>query len=108
MRPYIDFQSLKQIVTVPMVLRHLGWPISHVEPKGFRGPCPIHRSHTLGSRSLSCTNVVWKCWVCNKSGDVCRLWGLVHRCDDYQAALQICEVFHVAVPLRRTRTPREQ
>lgn len=101
LRPYIDFNALKATLTIRAVLIHLGYPPHQYRSHEFRGGCPVHRSTSPRSRSLRCRGLEWFCGRCVRGGDVVRLWGLVHGLDDYQAALSLCDVMQIPVPILR-------
>lgn len=95
----IDFQAIKAKVTCFMVLDRIGWRYHFHEPRGWRGPCPLHRSHTCRSRSFSVTVQGYRCFVCGERGDCIRLYAYLAELSLYDAALAICEEFGLEVPV---------
>lgn len=62
----ITAEGVKEHVTVPEILSHYGYPLG----RNHRCPCPIHGGH---DNNFSYNNAVYKCFVCNRGGDVIQL-----------------------------------
>lgn len=62
----ITAEGVKERVTVPEILSHYGYSLG----RNHRCPCPIHGGH---DNNFSYNNAVYKCFVCNRGGDVIRL-----------------------------------
>jgi transposase len=112
-RPKIDFAFLRQQVTLPQALEHLGL-LNNLRGRGQqrRGPCPIHGeagdaqptfSAHLGKNIFQCFHA-----GCRAQGNVLDLWAAFHHLPLYEAALHLAETFHVPrnreeEPVKRTR-----
>lgn len=62
----ITAEGVKERVTVPEILSHYGYSLG----RNHRCPCPIHGGH---DNNFSYNNAVYKCFVCNRGGDVIQL-----------------------------------
>ena len=66
----------------------------------LRGPCPIHRSASAESRSFS-VNIrknAFRCFTCGATGNQLDLWSKVHGLTLFDAAVDLCDRLHLAVP----------
>jgi DNA primase len=99
--PFIEYSTLKSLISVPRALGLLGWRASEVTGNRYRGPCPIHGSTSPASRSFSVTTTEWYCHKCKKGGDVILLWQWVHRLEVYPAALHLCHAAGVDPPFHQ-------
>lgn len=94
----IDFRAVRQLVPILTALGWIGWEPTTRTKLCAHGPCPVHRSTTRRSRSLSIKGDLWKCHSCGAAGDVVRLWGLLHHLGDCAAARDLCVRAHVPIP----------
>lgn len=94
----IDYRALRSMVSAADVLRLINWHTGRYEPAGYRGPCPIHRSSSSSSRSLSAQGPLWHCHRCRRGGDALELWCQVHGVDWLTGAYQLCEVLRIDPP----------
>jgi DNA primase len=79
--PGIDFDVLRNEITIEQVLNLLGFTPSSVSRDQLRGPCPVHGSSSDQSRSFS-VNVTkgrYYCFKCDSKGNQLELWAAVHR-----------------------------
>ena len=98
--PGIDFNVLRNEITIEQVLDLLGFKPSSVSGDQLRGPCPVHGSSSDQSRSFS-VNVTkgrYYCFTCNSKGNQLELWAAVHRISVYQAAVDLCNAIGRDVP----------
>ena len=51
--PLIDLRQARSEIRLAVVLGLLGWRARERSGEQVRGPCPVHRSSSPGSRSLS-------------------------------------------------------
>lgn len=104
-RPPINFRRIRELIPPASVLRILGW--KHVwEARGLlRGPCPIHGSADMSSRSLVVNHQVVYCHKCHWTGDAVALWANAKglELDPYQAAVELCELLDVVLPILERR-----
>ncbi len=106
----VDFEAVKQQVTILGALKLLGWSWSHIKGKQARGPCPVHGSGSTKSRSLAVDleRGSWYCHSCKRGGSVIDLWAAVNGLPIYEAAIALCHAVNLPVPLlprRRARLP---
>jgi transposase len=98
-RPRIDYEFLRQQITLEQMLRHLGL---FEDLKGrvpqLRGRCPFHdgdrRQRTLsvhvGKNSFHCFHA-----DCQAHGNALDFWATYHRLPLYEAALHLADVFRL-------------
>lgn len=97
LRP-LDLKFLRELIPPMHSLSLLHWP-GRREPCGqWRGPCPIHGSHSPTSRSLSVSDRYWYCHVCRRGGDAIQLWAEIHRVTVLEAAHELCQRLAIAPP----------
>lgn len=94
----IDFRAVRQLCSPLQVLRAWGWRGWREASGEYRGPCPIHRSHSLHSRSLAVSADAWYCHVCMRRGDVADLIAWLDTVTPYEGALRACQLVGAAVP----------
>ena len=98
--PGIDFSELRRRISMAQVLELLDVDLPRGYADQFRGPCPIHESPSLDSRSFS-VNVrknAYRCFHCGSAGNQLDLWAAVTRQNLYQAALTLCERLQIEAP----------
>lgn len=100
--PSIDYQSLRQTVTIQQVLDLLEFTPSERENDQLRGPCPVHRSKSSQSRSFcaSPTRNAFQCFTCGAKGNQLDLWSQANRLPLYEAAIHLCERLQLDIPAR--------
>jgi transposase len=114
-RPKLDFDFLRQQVTMEQVLEHLGL-LGQLRGRGDqrRGPCPVHSHPADRERTFSVHlgKGAFQCFQadCGVKGNVLDLWAAIHRLPLYDAALHLAETSQVArnreeEPVTRTRQP---
>ncbi len=98
--PGVDFDVLREEITMRQVLDLLGFEPSGVSGDQLRGPCPVHGSSSDRSRSFSVnlTKGRYYCFKCNSKGNQLQLWAAVHRLSVYQAAVDLCNSIGRNVP----------
>jgi DNA primase len=106
--PAIDFREARSQLRLAEVLDVLGFEPTARHGAQVRGPCPVHRSGTPGSRSFAAHvgKGVWHCFRCGAGGNALDLWVAVTRQPLYAAVVDLCQRLGREVPwLRR---PGEQ
>jgi hypothetical protein len=104
-RPRVDFEFLREQVTMEQVLRHLGL-LDNLRGRGLqrRGPCPLHGgpNNTQPTFSANLGKHVFQCFHadCGAQGNVLDLWAAVLKLPLYEAALKLAEAF--GLPRNRT------
>jgi DNA primase len=93
------------------VLDLLGFEPTERHGAQLRGPCPVHRSRTAGSRSFAAHlgKGAWHCFRCGAGGNALDLWVAVTRQPVHAAVLDLCLRLGREVPwLRRPRQQEKQ
>jgi DNA primase len=106
--PPIDLRQARSEIRLAVVLELLGWRARERSGEQVRGPCPVHRSSSPGSRSLSAHlgRNVWRCFVCTAQGNALDLWARATGQPLYPAVLELYRQLGRAVPwLERPRPP---
>jgi DNA primase len=106
--PAIDFCQARTDVRLAEVLDLVGFEPTARHGEQRRGPCPVHRSRSVGSRSFAAHlgKGAWQCFGCGANGNALDLWVAVTRQPLHAAVLDLYLRLGREVPwLRR---PREQ
>jgi DNA primase len=100
--PSIDYQALRQTVTIQQVLELLEFSPSSSAGDEFRGPCPIHRSKSPDSRSFCAklTRNAFQCFSCGAKGNQLDLWRQATSLPLYEAAIDLCKKLQIDIPTR--------
>lgn len=100
MRP--DARDIARMVTIPELLRHLGWPLRHRK----RADCGLCRGSSKGTVAYG--DRVWHCHRCHAGGDVYGLVRAVHQCDFPRALRYVAQLAGVQLDDRRQDDWRTQ
>ena len=86
--PGLDFQMLRDQITMAEVLEQLDFQPTSRSGNQLHGPCPIHRSTSPASRSFSVNleTARYCCHKCKSQGNQLELWAAVNEQTIYQAA----------------------
>ena len=98
--PGIDFNTLRDEISMEQVLELIHFVPSSRLGDQCRGPCPVHRSTSKRSRSLS-VNLASKryyCHTCRSQGNQLELWAQIMRLSIYDAAIDLCRTLGRPVP----------
>lgn len=108
--PAIDFTAVRAAVTMTAVLGLLGFQPKSSHGTQQRGPCPLHGSTSGTSRcfSVNLADQIFHCFKCGRSGNALDLWAHATRQTPYDAAIDLCQRLHVAVPPLPTQRNREE
>lgn len=108
-RPAIDFAALRAAISMTDVLRLLGFQPRTRHGAQQRGPCPLHGSTSGTSRcfSVNLDQQIFHCFKCGRGGNALDLWAHANRLSIYDAALDLCQRLHLAVPILPSR-PRNR
>jgi hypothetical protein len=94
----VDFAEVRRRVSVQRVLEYYGYPATR-EPCGqYRSGCPVHRSGSKLSRSVTTNGEKWTCHKCNRYGDVIDLVALMESKGYRMAAVKACAIVGSNVP----------
>jgi DNA primase len=98
--PGVDFNVVRQQVSLGDVLRLLRFQPTSVRGDNVRGPCPVHGSMHPQSRSFSADLRLgrYQCFGCGSRGNALELWAAVHKAGVYEAAIGLCEALRIEVP----------
>jgi hypothetical protein len=98
--PLIDLRQARSEIRLAVVLELLGWRGRERSGGQVRGPCPVHRSSSPGSRSFSAHlgRNVWRCFVCAAKGNALDLWARATGQELYPAVLELYRQLGRAVP----------
>jgi DNA primase len=96
----IDYAALRRQLRLGPVLELLGFEPSTRSGAQARGPCPVHRSRTPGSRSFAAhlERHCWHCFRCGACGNPLDLWTAATKLPLYEAALDLCRRLHLEIP----------
>lgn len=84
----IDYRALRSVISMADVLEILDWrPVARHGPQ-LRGPCPIHKSTSPQSRSLSVhlDRCIFQCFGCRKKGNQLDLYAAATGLPLFEAA----------------------
>jgi transposase len=108
----VDYQYLRQQITMQQVLNHLGL-LTGLQKGGrgeCRGPCPLHGSKDRNSRSfaVNLSKNAYKCFApsCGQSGNVLDFWAAYHKQSIHQAALSLAQTFNLDLQHEQRRGAR--
>jgi len=98
--PGIDFAKLRAEITMEQVLNLLNFDPSSCSGSQWHGPCPVHRSTSTRSRSLSVNLSTrrYYCHKCQSKGNQIDLWAEFKQLPIYDAAIDLCRKLGRDVP----------
>lgn len=98
--PGVDFNVLRQEITMQQVLDQLGFQTTTRSGSQLHGPCPVHGSTSAGSRTFSVNLDAGRyyCHKCHSRGNQLELWAEVHKLSLYDAAIDLCRALGRNVP----------
>lgn len=98
--PGIDFNVLRQEISIEQVLDLLGFePVTRTGAQ-LHGPCPVHGSTSARSRSFSVNLELgrYHCHQCGSQGNPLELWAAVQKTSLYVASQDLCVTLGRDVP----------
>jgi DNA primase len=100
--PGIDFRAVKDQISMREVLGLVCFAPNEVTDHGLRGPCPIHRSASVKSRSLAVhlEGKMYRCFKCGSAGNHLDLYAAVTHQSVFQAAVELCTKLNYPIPWR--------
>jgi DNA primase len=98
--PGIDYAQLRSEIRIEQVLVLLAFQATETAGDEVRGPCPIHRSTSLASRSFAANlrKGTFHCFKCGAGGNQLDLWAGATKLTLYDAARDLCEKLGIEVP----------
>lgn len=99
-REFIDYAALRQQIRIAQVLELVSWVPTAQSGDQQRGPCPVHQSLRVGSRSFSVntTKNIYQCFACGSKGNQLDLAAEVFELPLYEAAREVCCRLGIEVP----------
>jgi DNA primase len=106
--PALDFREARLQLRLAEVLDLLSFEPRARHGDQVRGPCPVHRSRTVGSRSFAAHlgKGAWHCFRCEAGGNALDLWVAVTRQPLHAAVIDLCQRLGREVPW--LQWPRQQ
>ena len=104
----IDYQAVRSLIPMADVLHWIGFtPTTHCGSQ-LRGPCPLPKcpSRTQRAFSVHLPKQLYHCFTCRNHGNQLDLWAAVHELNLYNAAVDLCQRAHTAVPRNGISTPK--
>ncbi len=98
MRGWVDFDAVKQAVSLEAVLRYYQVPGLRKNRHQLQGCCPIHRGQREDSFRASLRQNVFHCFACQARGSVLDFVAGMERCSIRQAALRLQHWFDIGAP----------
>ena len=99
-RPALDFAAVRAAITMAQVLQLLGSEPTRPAPSSS-GACPLHGSTAGTARCFSVNTEAhtFHCFKCGRSGNALDLWAIANRLSIYDAAVDLCQRLHIALPI---------
>ncbi len=99
----IDYSAIRTAVPLQMVLDLLGFVPICRRADQVRGPCPIHGSNSLQSRSFSANLArnAFRCFTCGAAGNQLDLWSITQSMSLFDAATDLCNRLLIPIPRNR-------
>lgn len=100
--PGIDYPLLREQLSLAQVLDLVGFTATSRRGPQVRGPCPVHGSKSLRSRSFAAhlEKKCWHCFGCGAGGNALELYLAVTRLPVYEGALELCARLQLPAPRR--------
>lgn len=100
----IDYAELRVMIGIAQVLELAGFLATETVGDQARGPCPIHRSSSVSSRSFSAnlSKNTFRCFKCGTSGNQLDLWMAVTKLPIHGAAKDLCNRLCIEPPKARS------
>lgn len=98
--PGIDYDQVRQQVSMPWVLDLIGFQATWRRGHQLRGPCPIPGCRTTSPRAFSVhlTRRIYHCFACGSHGNPLDLWSAVCRLPLHPATVDLCRIAGLLVP----------
>jgi DNA primase len=96
----VDYRTVRSQVTMSQVLDLLGFVPTESRGDQVRGPCMIHGSQSLRSRSFSAKlrKQAYQCFRCGSAGNQLDLWAAATHQPIYPATIDLCQRLGVPIP----------
>jgi DNA primase len=99
--PGIDYREARARIRLAEALQLIGYVPRQLVGQQLRGPCPLHGSSSLTSRSFAAHlgKNVYHCFRCGSAGNVLDLWMAWTGQNLHTAVLDLCQRLGQDVPL---------
>jgi|SRR5579871_2966710 len=96
----VNFPLLREPIAMPVVLGLLRFEPRVLGGDQGRGPCPVHGSRNLPSRSLSVNGRLgrYRCFVGGPRGNALELWSAVRGVKLHAGAVEWCPSLGMETP----------
>jgi DNA primase len=98
--PGIDFDQVRQAVTMEQVLRLIGFEPTHQRGDQWYGHCPLEPRRPKQGRKFS-VNVSQGCYYCHRceaKGNQLTLWSAYLKRPLYPATIELCQELGCEIP----------
>jgi DNA primase len=98
--PGIDYQQLRQQVSMSQVLGLIGFRANWRRGPQVRGPCPIPDCSSTSRRTFSAhlLRQGYHCFACGAHGNALDLWAAIQRLPLHHAAIDLCRTLNLVPP----------
>src|SRR5216684_2748575 len=93
---WVDFQMVKEAVTMPMALDHYQVNWLRKEKQELVGRCPIHQGEGDRAFHVSLSKNAFNCFSCKARGNVLDFVAAMEKSSVRDAALKLTEWFSIA------------
>jgi DNA primase len=110
---WVDFQAVKQLVTMQMVLEHYQVNWLRKNRNELRGRCPIHKGEGVNAFHVNVEKNCFQCFAgsCKKRGNVLDFVAAMEGCSVRDAALKLQQWFSISSEnsfTSQARKPRQE
>ena len=102
MGEWVDFKTIKQQVTMQMVLDRYTIKLRRSGKSELRGRCPIHKGEGTDAFHVSTDKNAFQCFSCGAKGNVLDLVAALEGCSIREAALKVQTWFSVSPAAHQT------
>jgi DNA primase len=108
MMPAIDYRAARTSIRLLDVLALIAYQPVQQRGEQWRGPCPLHGSHTATSRvfAVHLSKNVYHCFRCGAGGNALDLWAALTQQPLHAAVLELCHRLGQPVPWLQRCPPR--
>lgn len=98
--PGIDFDELREKITMEQVLKLIGFEPIHQRGDQWYGCCPLEGCPSTGRRrfSVNVSKGLYYCHGCQSKGNQLQLWAVYTKQSVRPAVIQLCEALDRDVP----------
>ena len=106
----LAFAALRAAITIAQVLALLGFVPRTDHAGQQRGACPLHGSTSGTARCFSVNTKanIFHCFKCGRRGNALDLWATAQHLSLYDAAVDLCQRLHMALPTLGPPQPRNR